>query len=117
MKITKRSLQSRIAHINALLGRPMEQFTSKVGEPTMFSVGHLNLDCSAYGYALEEQTSVHGGVSLLVSGQTARQMDDFLQGIMRGIGLQKVFVTQQVIRAELVRVGLGAEDAPLYHEA
>lgn len=114
MRITHAGLRVQVQNLNVALERPVEQFTSKVGQPTKFSVGHLCLVHDASGYSLEEQTSDHGSVHLVCSGKTASQMDIFLDGMVRGIAFRNVQIGQRVLRNAVSKAGHCAADAPLY---
>jgi len=85
MRATHYTLVARVYGLNEVLDRPVEQFASKVGEPTKFSVGHLALGHDSAGYTLEEQVSEAGAVDTIACGYTAHEMDVLLTGMMRGI--------------------------------
>lgn len=116
-RTNRKSLQERLHLINTLLERPTEQFLTKVGEqPVKFNPGHLFLDHNFGGWSLEEQTGVHGAVHVKASGLSIREMDIFLGGLLRGIGLQNEHLGEQAHRAKLVENGLTTVGTPLYNK-
>lgn len=117
-RITRKVLQTRVHLINTLLERPTEQFLTKVGEqPVRFNLGHLTLGNDGFGgWALEEQTSHHGSVHVKVSGLSIREMDIFLDGLLRGIGLRNDHLGELVWGAKMIENELTSADAPLYNK-
>ena len=90
MRITKAALYAQAASLNEALGRPEQMFASKVGEyPTRFNQGHIALDKDQTGYRLEEQTSTRGGVQTLTIRMSGPEISLFMQGMMRGAGMQR----------------------------
>jgi hypothetical protein len=85
MRISRNTLETTLVRINAALGRPAEMFSSKVGEPTRFSVGHYNLDKNSTGWQLEEQMSESGGTIAHTGRLKTADMALFLRAFLQGI--------------------------------
>jgi len=64
-------------------------FSSKVGEPTKFSVGHYNLDKNSTGWQLEEQMSESGGTTAHSGRLSTSDMALFLRAFLQGINAHK----------------------------
>lgn len=90
MKNTKAHLEYRLKTISTVLDRPSAQFSSKLGEPTRFTVGYLVLERTSQGYQIQEQTSEIGGVTYWSDMLSASEMDAFLSGMLNGISISKV---------------------------
>ena len=100
LRATHYSLLARVYSLNDVLDRPIEQFASKVGEPTKFSVGHIALGHDSSGYNLEEQMSEAGAVEVIACGHTAHEMDVLITGIMKGIGFRTMQFAEQLLQKE-----------------
>lgn len=96
MSTSMNFLLARVHTLNMMLGRPLEQFASKPGEPTRFSVGHIHLDHNTNGYSLEEQTADHGAVYVMVPRLTAKEMSCMLDGMIKGINMHTQYVSDRV---------------------
>lgn len=113
-RVTKTILRSQLLTLNMMLERPLEQFASKIGEPTRFAIGHLSLQHDSSGYAIEETTSENGAVNILASGLTANEAYWILRGMVSGIGLRNRHIGELLLRNELVKLGLCNASHPLY---
>lgn len=93
MTTKKQALNNAVYQINETLDRPTQMFASKVGEPTRFNIGHLNVDKNATGYQLEEQLSESGGTRGLTRRINAAQMIFALDGMILALSLKDENVT------------------------
>ena len=88
MTTKKQALNNAVYQINETLGCPTQMFASKVGEPTRFNIGHLNIDKNATGYQLEEQLSEGGGTQSLTGRLNAAQMIFVLSGMILALSIK-----------------------------
>ena len=88
MRITKKILGSQVRLLNQLTGRPVDMFQSKVGESTRFSTNHIALDKDVTGYRLEEQMGKLGNVCTITGRMSAKEMNLYLCGMLKGIELK-----------------------------
>jgi len=115
MRASKKSLQYRIQTINMMLERPESLFLSEPGvSPIVHAVGHLYLDKNSDGYALEECTNAQGGSKMWGMRSTAKELDIFLMGITRGIGLRNAHIGELLMVNELTNASLPV--GPMYGE-
>ena len=83
MRVTKQGLHSQVRVLNMVLKRPEVMFA----EDDSWNLGHIMLDKDATGFQLEEVAGSGGSVDHLSSRLSASEMDTFLAGMLRGIGL------------------------------
>jgi len=114
-RVTKKTLQSQLYTLNMVLERPMEQFASKIGEPTRFNVGHICLLHDSSGYAVEEVVAENGAVHTLGSGMSANETYYLLRGMISGVALRNQHLGELLLRHHLHKAGLCEADHPLYN--
>ena len=97
MRATYKSLTYRVATLNIMFERPMDQFVEGSNKQ---NTGHLRLDKDMTGYRLEE-IGVDGGSYDISPRMNAGDMQMFLEGLVRGAGLQSNYFGAMVIQAKL----------------
>jgi hypothetical protein len=83
MRVTKQGLHSQVRVLNMLLKRPETMFA----ENDSWQLGHIMLDKDATGFQLEEVASHYGSTNHLSNRMSASEMDNYLTGMLRGVGL------------------------------
>lgn len=116
-RITKKAIETQIKSLNMLLDRPDNQFSSKVGEPTRFAVGHICFQHDSSGYSLEEVITESGAVYSLGSGMSANETYYLLRGMISGIALRNAHIGQLLLRDYQNKNGKCETDHPLYDPA
>jgi hypothetical protein len=111
-RITSDWLDSRVSSLNMLLERPMSRFDSNNGS----NVGHLTFDKNDAGYMLVEIVSPAGGEGQWSTRMAPKAMDQFIDGIVRGISLRNAHIGVILLKNEVEMVGL-TPDAALYDTA
>lgn len=89
MRVSRKMLELRLAALNNRLSMPAEQFSSKVGEPTKFSIGHFCIEHNAQGYQLQRQLSDAGGTEQISEYLSAGELHRFICGMLQGIKLAR----------------------------
>lgn len=112
MRVTKNSIKSRVGTLNMMLERPMALFTPGETKP---NTGHLSLDINSTGFRLVEQLDT-GGEREWSQRMTGKEMDNFIDGIVRGIALRNEHIGATLVKHKLEKAGLNA-DALLYSDA
>jgi len=79
MRVSKQGLQSQVR----VLKRPETMFA----EDDSWRMGHIMLDKDASGYMLEEVVGSAGSTNNLSTRMSASDMDTYLTGMLRGVGL------------------------------
>lgn len=111
MRATYKSLKYRVATLNMMFERPMDQFVESSNKQ---NPGHLRLDKDMSGYRLEE-ISGDGGSHDISPRMNAGNMQIFLEGLIRGAGLQSNYFGAKFIQAKLAEHT--EEQFPLYGAA
>lgn len=111
MRITKDKLRSRVDTLNMMLERPMALFTPGATKP---NTGHLSLDINSTGFRLVEQLDT-GGERDWSSRLSGKEMDIFIDGIVRGIALRNEHIGVSLVKHKLEQGGLTAS-ALLYSD-
>lgn len=114
-RITKDWLNSRVSSLNMLLERPMCIWNpgAAVGEQ---NVGHLRLDKDSTGYKLVEIVSPGGSEQPWSPRLDAKQLDQYIDGIVKGISLRNAHIGAMLLKNEVENAGL-TPDAALYSNA
>ena len=113
-RITKEWLKSRVQTLNMLLERPMTIFSPGASASEQ-NVGHLSLDKDAGGYRLVE--IIGGGMASSWSPRLQpKDMDLFIDGIVKGIALRNAHIGVILLKNEVEMAGL-TPDAALYGSA
>lgn len=95
-RIDKAWLARRVSTLNVMLERPTCLWNPGAGAGEQ-NVGHLQLDKGPTGYKLEEITSPSGGATGWSPGRLSpKNMDLFIDGLIRGIFLRNAHITQKL---------------------
>ena len=111
-RITKDWLESRVSSLNMLLERPMARFDNN----NNMNVGHLTFDKNDTGYKLVEIISPTGGEFTWSMRMSPKAMDQYIDGILRGISLRNAHIGAMLLKNEVEQAGL-TPDAALYSDA
>lgn len=84
MRITYSLVYAAVHKLNVELGRPVEMFANKIGEPTKFNIRHIALDSNSYGHQLQEIISTSGGERPLTDRMSVRDMYHYVNGMSLG---------------------------------
>lgn len=95
MRITKNSIKNRVDTLNMMFERPMALFTP--GSPKA-NTGHLSLDINSTGFRLVEQLDT-GGERNWSGRLSGKDMDIFIDGIVRGIALRNEHIGRVLFKA------------------
>lgn len=114
-RITKAWLKARVQTLNTMLGRPVALYNTNATAADQ-NIGHLSLDKNAAGYRLVEIIG-YGGVEANWSPRLQpKDMDQFIDGIVKGIALRNAHIGALLLKNEVEQVGL-TPDAALYGTA
>lgn len=102
MRVTKDKLRSRVGTLNMMLERPMALYTPGY---TKSNTGHLSLDINSTGFRLVEQLDT-GGERDWSSRLSGKEMDIFIDGIVRGIALRNEHIGASLVKHKLEQAGL-----------
>ena len=86
MRITANRLETRLAFVNRVLGRPLSPWD---GATSKSNPGHLYLQANEYGYTVLEMVNESGGVSTVYPAMPARELYAVLGGFLDGIKARK----------------------------
>ena len=101
-RITKESLKSRVCTLNIMLERPTTIFSADA-TASQQNIGHLYLDKDAGGYKLVEIISGNGAEANWSPRLQPKDMDLFIDGIIKGISLRNMHIGVKMINNELMR--------------
>lgn len=87
-----------------MLERPMALFTPGETKP---NTGHLSLDINSTGFRLVEQLDT-GGERDWSQRMTGKEMDNFIDGIVRGLALRNEHIGAILVKNKLEKAGLTA---------
>ena len=111
-RITKAWLKARVQTLNILLERPITIFSPGASASEQ-NIGHLSLDKDAGGYKLVEIISSGGAEANWSPRLQPKDMDSFIDGIVKGIALRNVHIGVILLKNEVEMLGL-TPDAALY---
>ena len=111
-RITKEYLKARVSTLNMMLERPPTIFNHGAAANEQ-NIGHLSLDKDASGYKLVEIISSGGSEANWSERLTAKDMDLFIDGLIRGISLRNGHIAVTLLKAGVEDLGL-TPDAALY---
>ena len=111
-RITKECLKSRVQTLNIMLERPTTIFSADA-TASQQNIGHLYLDKDAGGYKLVEIISGNGAEANWSPRLQPKDMDLFIDGIVKGIALRNAHIGVILLKNEVELAGL-TPDAALY---
>ena len=114
-RITKEWLKSRVQTLNMLLERPVALYNTNATAAEQ-NIGHLSLDKDAGGYKLVEIIGYGGAEANWSPRLQPKDMDLFIDGIVKGIALRNVHLGALLLKNEVEMMGL-TPDAALYSNA
>ena len=111
-RITKAWLERRVTMVNTLLERPVALYNAGAAAADQ-NIGHLLFDKDGGGYKLVEIIG-YGGVERSWSKRLSpKDMDQFIDGIVKGIALRNAHIGVVLLKNEVEKLGL-TPDAALY---
>ena len=113
-RITSDWLKSRVSSLNMLLERPLCIWNSGAAANEQ-NVGHLMLDKDSSGYKLVEIVSAGGAEQSWSPRMDAKHIDQYIDGIVKGISLRNAHIGTILIKAKVIDAGL-TPDAALYSD-
>lgn len=117
MKLSRAKLQIAVDTLNISLERPFSPYNYQKDKLFISNVGHLCLNYyPGDGYRLSEILSIDGRESDWSDKMKLKEMDAYLQGMIRGIGLHGNYIGRLMIKNQLIQAGKTPTDS-LYDEA
>jgi hypothetical protein len=114
-RITQNWLESRVSSLNMILERPMCIWNSGAAGNEQ-NVGHIRLDKNSTGYKLVEITSPAGGECVWSPRLDAKHMDQYIDGIVKGIALRNAHIGAVLLKNKVEDAGLTPNTA-LYSDS
>lgn len=97
MRITRKTLDYQVSHLNSMLGRPMTAF-DQLGDGSIdWHIGHIHLAAGATGISLMEIHNDAGGTNQLFFGKTA-DVYMFIRGVIAGIAMRNSQIYDTLVR-------------------